>query len=657
MKKNLLILSLSMLSLIVYSQDKVSYKFGRISQADYDLTVYEKDSTANAIFLYEHGKTTFHDTDRRVVIRTTYYAKVKIFNKEGEDNATISIPIYHRNSKTSENVTKVRAITHNGIVKTSIEKENIYTKKINEHWSEVKFTMPNIKPNSIIEYEYVFETPFKFNFKGWEFQADIPKIYSKFYALVPGNYIYNRLLIGTQELVENSSNIKKRCFSIAGIVGEADCEELTYAMQDVPAFIEEDFMTAKNNYLSAIKFELSQFNGFDGLKTKYTKRWKDVDKEFRTEKSIGKQLKKIDVIKKLLPATLLKEENSIEKAKKIYYFIQNHITWNEKYRMFSEVNVKEAYTKKIGNATEINIALINALVAAGFDTEIMLISTRNNGLPTKLHPVMTDFNYAIVKLNIGETSYLLDATNKLLPFDTLPYRALNSYGRVMNFKKGSYWYEIHPKKNNITLTSLNLTLNEDGNFKGEMRQTYNGYRAISKRIKIKTKDEDDYLSEIEDAYNGDASLVIDSYKNTNLDSIEKPLIESFDITIESELNGKHLLINPFIIDKISVNPFKLQERTYPINFGYPRTYQYILKLKIPQEYKIKELPKKIIFSLPNNGGRYLFSTQQKNNEISLVSRMSIKKSFFLPDAYPYLKEFYNQIIKTQKSLITLEKIN
>ena len=656
MKKNLLILQLFILSSSLFCQEKSPYKIGSISQADYELTVYEKDSTANAVFIYEHGKTTFHETDRRIVIRTKYYAKVKIFNKEGVKNATVRVPFYN-NKQASEKVTKIRAITHNGLKKTGLHQNNIFTEKISEHWSEVKFTMPNIKDNSIIEYEYTLESPFKFTFKGWEFQDDIPKIYSEFYALIPGNYVYNRRLVGYQDLLKNISEIKKRCFSVSGVPGAADCEELTYAMKEVPAFIKEDYMTSRENYIASIKFELSEFHGFDGSKNKYTKSWKSIDKEFRADKDIGRQLKKVDYIKKKLPTHLIEGENNLAKAKKIYSYIQNYFTWNNKMRIFTEVRVKEAFENKVGNSSEINISLINALNAAGFDTEIMLMSTRNNGLPTKAHPIMSDFNYAIAKLNIGTESYLLDATNKEMPFGMLPFRILNGYGRVMNFKKGSYWHTINPKKNNLTNTTLNLKLNAKGNFQGAMHQSYNGYKAINKRKEIINLEEDDYLTKIEDAYVGDADLVVNSYNNTNLDSIDKPLKELFDITIDSELNGKYLLISPFIADKTSSNPFKLKERTYPVDFGYPSTYQYILKLEIPEAYKVKELPKKAGFSLPNNGGTYIFNIEQKNNEVTLISRITLKRSFYLPQEYPYLKEFYNQIIKTQKSLITLEKIN
>ena len=615
------------------------------------MTIYEKDSSANAVFLFERGKTTFHDTDRNIIIRTKYYAKVKIFNKEDVNYATVRVPIY-KNDQAKEKVIDIRAITHNGIIKTGLAKEDIFTKKINENWSEVKFTMPNIKDNSIIEYEYTIESPFKFTFKGWEFQDEIPKLYSEFYALIPGNYIYNRRLVGYQKLVKNISGLKKNCFSVSGISGDADCEELTYAMQNIPAYIKEDFMTSIKNYKTAIKFELSEYHGFDGRNRKFTKSWKAVDSEFKNEKSIGRQLRRIEPIKKMIPVSLLQGDNNITKAKAIYYYIKNYFTWNGKNSIFKDVNVKDAFIKKVGNSAEINIVLINALAAAGFDTEIMLISTRSNGLPTRAHPVMTDFNYAIAKLNINDEVYLLDATDKSLPFNTLPFRTLNSYGRVMNFKKGSYWYDIKPNQRNITLSALNLNLNDEGNFQGSMRQSYNGYKAINKRKEINSLSYEDYVAKIEDGYTGEADLIVDSYNNTNLDSIEKSLTELFDITIKSELNGNYLLINPFVIDKISTNPFKLKERTYPIDFGYRRTHQYTLKLEVPKQYQIKELPTKTAFSLPNNGGTYLFDVQQKNNKITLISRIVLKRSFYPPEEYLYLKEFYNQIIKNQKSYKT-----
>ncbi len=654
MKRVLLFICLLYVSITSYSQERPSYFFGDITQAEYDLNVYEKDSTANAVVLFEYGKTKFHVSNRSIVIRRTYYAKVKIFNKEGEDNAIIKIPIYN-NQKEKEKVFKIKAVTHNGKVKKGLNPKNIFVGSVSNNWAEVKFTMPNVQKNSIIEYEYTLESPFIFNFKGWEFQSGIPKIYSEFHASIPGNYLYRRRLTGYQKLSKSDIKVKEKCFTVPYSYRQADCEELTYAMEHIPAFIEEDFLTTKENYLSAIKFELSEYKGFDGSRKKYTKNWKNVDKEFRTEKSIGKQLKKVDYMKKNLPKELLKGENNIARAKKIYYYINDHYTWNEQIKLFSNSNGKDVYLKKVGNSTEINISLINALNAAGFDAQIVLLSTRNNGLPTKLYPVLSEFNYAIVKLNIEGNSYLLDATTKNMPFNMLPFRTLNSYGRVMDFRKGSYWHPIQAKSNNITRTSLNLKMKENGNFIGQMQKSYDGYRAMTKRKDINKLDEDEYISKAEEAYGIDDNLVINAYKNSNVANIEKPLKELYDVTIENNSGDNLIIFNPFFDGETGVNPFKLNKRSYPVDFGYATTNLFILQLAIPDNYIVKSLPKDKGLKLPNDGGQFTFSITEKNNKIQMTLKVILKRSLYQPQEYPYLKEFFNQIIKTQKSLITLEK--
>ncbi len=639
---------------IFFAQNDIPYTFGGITQDEYDLTMYSKDSSANAVVLYEYGTTKFHKIGLNMVIRRKHYSKVKIFNKEGVQNATIKIPIYNT-LKEKEKVFNVRATTHNGLEKTSLDQKNIFVGSVTNNWAEVKFTMPNVKDNSIIEYEYTLESPFIFNFKGWEFQSDIPKIHTEFYALIPGNYLYNRSLRGYLKLSKNIVNVKRKCFSVDYFARTADCEELIYAMKHVPAFVEEDFLTKKENYLSAIKFELSQFKDFDGNRKKYTKNWRNVDKEFRKERSIGKQLKKIDYLKNHLPKTLLKGGINLVNAKNIYYFIQDHFSWNEQIKLFSNTNGKDVYLKKVGNSTEINISLINALNAAGFDAQMVLLSTRNNGLPTKLYPVLSEFNYAIVKLNIEGNSYLLDATTKNMPFNMLPFRTLNSYGRVMDFRKGSYWYPLEAKSNNITRTSLNLKMEENGNFIGQMQKSYDGYRAMTKRTDINKLDKEEYISKAEETFGIDDNLVINAYTNTNVANIEKPLKELYDVTIENDSGDELIIFNPFFDGETSVNPFKLNKRSYPVDFGYATTNLSILQLTIPDNYIVKSLPKNKGLKLPNDGGQFTFSIIEKDNKIQMTFKAIIKRSLFTPHEYPYLKEFFNQIIKTQKSLITLEK--
>jgi hypothetical protein len=107
--------------------------------------------------------------------------------------------------------------------------------------------------------------------------------------------------------------------------------------------------------------------------------------------------------------------------------------------MYSESGIKKAFDNKTGNVGDINLSLIAALKYANLDVEPMMLSTRDNGLVTEIYPVITEFDYVVAKLNIGDKVYLLDATDQYYPFGLVPVRCLNGKGRVMGNKE-SYWY-------------------------------------------------------------------------------------------------------------------------------------------------------------------------------------------------------------------------
>ncbi len=634
-----------------FSQE--NYRFGELSKKELEMQYYEKDSTASAVVLYEEANTDFFVyNDSWIYIRTKVYRKVKIFNKDGFDQANITINA-QKGTKRKELIKNVKGITHNNGRSSYLSKDKIFTTSKSEYRDEITFTLPNIKDGSVIEYTYTKESPFLFNFSGWTFQNDIPTIESVFIAEIPGNYIYNRKLIGYYPLVKNESRVKKRCFNIDGIAGFSDCEVLTYSMKDVPAFIEEDYMTSKWNYLSRIDFELSEFKGFDGHNKKYTKTWKAVDRDYKSDRDIGGQLNKKNFFKKEIPESVLNEKDLFIKAQKVYYSIQKHYTWNEKYNLFGEMNVTKAFKSKIGNVGEINISLINALKAAGINAQMGLLSTRNNGYPTKLYPVISDFNYIIARVVINEKVYYLDATQKSLPFGMLPYKCLNKDLRVMDFKNGSYWENILPNKNNGRKTQMLLKLNEDDEFVGNVRIVHNGYSAIEKRRKLKTIEQNKYVEDYEDEND---FLEIVTYKNFNVNKNEETVKEEFEVIIENESSiTNKILLNPFFIDKLTENPFKLNSRQYPVNFGHPLKFDFTTSITLPSNYIIETLPKSRVVKLPEEKGYFMYKVVNKNSKIMVNYSFNIKEVEFTSQYYLYLKEFYKQAIIAQSESIVLTK--
>ncbi len=638
------------------SKRSKGHPFGELLLAEKNLTTYDKDSTANAVVLYERGENYFEVINGYIRLVKKYHAKIKILDKKGFDEGTISIYYYH-NDDSSEHVKDIKAITHNEGEKMNLQQSKIYTKDINERWNEKTFTFPNIKEGSILEYQYKIISPYLFNLNGWEFQGSIPKIYSEFNAKIPGNYIYNRTLKGTLPLATNDASIEKQCFYVQGYPNPADCEVLKYAMKDVPAFNEkEEFMLAPSNYISKIEFELSEHRRLDGLNKKYTKSWEAVDREFKSDKDFGRQLTKKNFFEKNVPDSLLNNaKDNLEKAQSIYKFIQNHYTWNGKYSSYGKARVKDAFNTKKGNAWEINMSLINLLNAAGIKTNMMLVSTRKNGLPKQNHPVMTDFNYILAKTTINGKDYLLDATENYLAFGALPYRALNYYGRVMDFKKDSYWQNIVPSYEGVQRVRGQVKFDiAEKRAKGAFRLINLGYNAFNVHQEKKELSEEDYLDKMEESVKGDFYITDYTFNEKNSSSEKTSELITFEV--ENILEGKMVYLNPFFITFFEKNPFLSKERNFPVDFGFKRSYSYSVNMLIPEGYTIHDLPKQKMIQLSDKSASLKFLANQKGNVIDLSFKLNLSQTHIPSENYIGIKELFKHVTEIQNnSLIVLKK--
>ncbi|MAD98418.1 MAG: hypothetical protein CMB99_13925 [Flavobacteriaceae bacterium] len=620
---------------------------GKTTLEELQMRFYEKDSTANAVYLYEHANV-YLDSDNKYKTRTDYYFRIKIFKKEAYEYANQVITIAKK-----EKVTDIEGITYNivngGMQKTSLSKKNVFSTDLPNNRVQVKFTLPNLKEGCVIEFKYSVISPY-LGLDDWVFQDKIPKIESEYDAAILGNYKYNIRTVGYHPLSKNEGYVKRKCIYIEGL-GDGDCAIYSFAMKNIPSFKEEDYMLSKKNYMSRLTFDLISYTSPRGPVTKYTDTWKNVDKKLKSL-YFNNQTSKTSFFKKNLPQALLTEENEMEKAMGIYKYIQNRYTWNGKYWNINE-KVKKAFESKSGSAGEINLSLYNSLKAANLKADLVILATRNFGLPTKLFPVIRDFNYVIVKVTIGEKYYYLDATDNLLPFGMVPFRCLNGDVRVISFKKESNWQPITSQHRSLLSVRTKLVLNSDGVFTGKIDVIKQGYVALNSRKEILGSTEEEYLAAFE---NQDADLEVESYKNENLNDVDLPLKESYSIVLDSEeAIFNKARINPFFVGRTSTNPFKLEKRNYPVDFGYPKTFNYVTSLEIPKGFKVMSLPKNTAIALPNGGGIFSMKVVQKENIINLYTRFNIRKRTFSSKEYFALKEFYNQIIKAESSYIVIEK--
>jgi hypothetical protein len=635
--------------------DDQPYTFGSTTYKELEIKTYEPDTSAAALILQEFGHSTIESSNNNNLLYT-YYVKIKILKTSGLDKADISIMLRKSDSREEllRNVKASSFTEENGpMVETKLSQKNVFSEPYDKYWNVKKFAIPNVRVGSIIEYEYQVETPFFYsNFKPWDFQSEVPKISSEYWATIPANYQYNMALIGLLKLSKQESEILEDYFQPGS--HKADAVRYKWAMKNVPAFVEEEYMTARRNFLSAISFELMEVQYFNGRRDKVTKDWKDAEQELRQSEYFGLQIKRgKDIVDDHVANAISGEIDPLEKTKKIYEFIRGWYRWNEYYGKYSDLGIRKAFEKKEGNVGDINLSLIAALKYGGLEVEPVILATRDKGLPKELFPVLTDFNYVVAKVNVAGKFYLLDATDDFVPFGVLPERCLNGKGRVLGEKESS-WLGINAIERGRRIHQISLTLEEDGRLHGEINTTYSGYSAANARRKIYSFTTPELY--IKDRSNQLTSLDISNFSYENLESFSRPLVEKMEVEVEQlDLTQSVLTFNPMILERWQNNPFKSTDRLFPVDFIFPFEEIVIMSLSLPVSFEIVDPPSKMAIALPNGGGRFVYDVQLQGNKIQFTSSLLIGKSIYLSNEYLTLKEFFARLVSKQGNDLVIRK--
>jgi hypothetical protein len=636
------------------------FHFGDYDHNEVEMASYDKDPAAHALVLKEYGRAGISSNGNTTPLTFDYHVKIKIFDNIGLSKGHVELPFYIQDNGTYEEIRQIgiqgRTYSQDAsgaMVESELNPDSIHTVKINKHWSKIVFNLPKLRKGCVIEYKYRFESPFLDKFKTWEFQSDIPKIYSEYEVHIPKVFGYNVSLRGALKLNLDSVTIEKNCFSSTDV--NSDCTVEDYRINNVPAFKAEPFINSPKNYLSALYFQLTQFtklNNYTNLNQSWQQNvgedWNAVDKLLKENDNFGDQLSHKSVLKSHIAPVIAGKTDTLEKAKAIYAYIQKTIAFNGIFDIYSDNGIKKAIETHSGNSADINLALSDALNEAGIYATPILISNRDNGVVNQLYPAVSEFNNLIVATGIGGKAYLLDATVPAIQFGVLPFRDLNGQGRVIPGDKPSYWIDIKTNQKIINSCTLDLTL-DNGVLKGTITRYAVSFAAYERRQAIKRfSTYDDY---VKDVAKNTPGLTITKATVSNLDSLDMPLAEVYNVEIDASTGT----FNPFLFDKWDSNPLAAPTRAYPIDFGMPSGVNVSLTLHLPNGYTIANAPQSTSAALPNNGGGLEVNFVNNNGTVTYNLGYHLDRAVYNEGEYAALKDFFDKIILFEKTPVTFKK--
>ncbi|MTH16898.1 DUF3857 domain-containing protein [Flavobacterium sp. LC2016-01] len=641
-----------------------NYELGKVTIAELQEKSNPKDTAAPAAILFKKGRTFFtYTNDKGFSANHVYEFKIKIYKKEGLKWADQKVRFFIGYENLNEDRLEFsNALTYNlengAIVKTKLDNQGSFQKKVNKFWKEKMITLPNVKVGSVIEYKYVLKSENLLKLPDFEFQYDVPVNYFEYNTEIPEYYIYKSISVGNYpietdaKLVGKSQSYENE-HNQSGILSYKQINTF-YKGKDVPALTEEPYVNNVDNYRGALQFEIERVRYPDKPDKDYSVTWEGVATNIFKNEHFGKELNEKNFLVEDVKRLLTGIESPSDRMNIIFKFVQNKMHWNEVNDYYTDKGIVKAYSDQTGNVAEINFILINMLKLGGIDANPILVSTIENGVP--VYPTRTGFNYVIAGALIDGKIVLLDATHNYTCPNILPLNVLNWKGRLIKIDGSSQEINLDPTALSKEFSTVFGKINEVGKIDGKMRIQRTEYDAYNFRIKHSAQNQENYLEKYEEEL-GD--LKISNYKIENgKANFSEPVTETFDFASDNvaESIGGQLFINPLLFFTRSKNPFNQEKRQMGIYFGYPTQEKFNLNLQIPDGYEVESMPSPIRISSENKEIVFTLNISKLENKIQISCTKEINNSIFAAGDYNGLKDLFQKMIASQNEKIVLKKI-
>ncbi|RYF48428.1 MAG: hypothetical protein EOO39_46965 [Cytophagaceae bacterium] len=199
-----------------------------------------------------------------------------------------------------------------------------------------------------------------------------------------------------------------------------------------------------------------------------------------------------------------------------------------------------------------------------------------------------------------------------------------------------------------------FTVSDDGEVKGTFSHSYGGYGAVDACTSYKSLGEEKF---VDDVKRKKGAWQIEKAEFSNVDNLDASMTVTYTLAVAdaAQIAGDRIYLHPLLTEAQTDNPFKQPERQFPVDFAAPFDETFNATYTLPEGYTADELPKPLVMSLPNNGGRFTYQVQVSGRQLTVMSRLVIRKPVFEAQEYMMLKEFYDKILLKHGEQLVLVK--
>ena len=659
MKQLSLLLTLISFVGIVFQADalEVNKKMGKPTDEEMNMTVYAPDPDAEAVKLYSSTDVQF---EVRTVFIVVYRVKerIKVLKPEGTSAADVTIVFFDPvGSSAGDKISGVKGSAFNledgKVVRSKLTGDLKTKERLDKYYSQVKFSIPNVKVGTVVEYEFQRESSHIYAISDWYAQGPRPVFFTEYDITIPEWFNFSTEQRGRAQVTGETKPgdfkavVGADLLTARATIHHFEGRELPAVKDDEHIWCVEDYMTKVEHDLRSITITGSYYKNFQNS-------WSDVDKMLVGDEDFGKYYNMDNPLAKEQADLHLDGLSVKEMTAKLRDLLMAYYTWDKTYGLYG-MSAKKLQKEGTANSCTLNFALMSMLRDAGI-TQVapVVLSRRSKGRLPYAHASVAALNTMVLVVGdpADSTVFYVDAAAKGYPVGSLPADYLVDRGRLVNKAAQGRWTDLRKCCEGKVVTLATATVSPDGELKGEYSAAYHDVSAGHFRdIYRDVTDSVAFVQQFASSMN----VEIESYTLEGIDSNEEDVKEKVTFTRSLDTDDEHIYLNPFLFIP-ATNDFKAETRDLPVEFGYWTTERRTVQLTLPEGYEVEEMPKSATLTMPNDVMSCRVRVRQTGNALAISYSLVRKTLLYDTNDYANLRDFCAGVESKLGEMIVLKKM-
>ncbi len=364
-------------------------------------------------------------------------------------------------------------------------------------------------------------------------------------------------------------------------------------------------------------------------------------------------------LKNLVDTLTANLDNDLDKAKKIFHWVQKnikYIAFEDGLAGFIPRDATKVLEKRYGDCKDMANIITEMMQIAGLETHLTWIGTRDIPYSYLDVPTPLSDNHMIATYIDNGKYYFLDATNKYIPFS---YPSSSIQGKEAMVNTGTNGFEIilvPEMESTKNMISSKVFINlEDDKIKGNWTTDYSGYFKTSVSYTLARLEEKEKMKYLTEYYEkGNNKFQLEKFEDTNLGDREKNLIVTYDFNIRdyAKINDDEIYIN-MILDKYYYKDNIEKDRKYSIEKRFKSNINCTVELTIPDGYYAYYVPKDESYEHEMFDFKLNYSKSQ--NSITVHYQLNMNHLLLTKEYFDEWNEMVEKINSAYSEVVGLKK--